>query len=323
MTEQFLPEGERYARESNREMLSGPAALERAMQNGSIVEGMATLCDGRLRLQVDLGCARGFIEPQEALLCRVGEVRKDIAIVSRVGKPVAVRILSLERRGGEWIAQLSRRAAQADCVRQYLSGLRPGDLIPAKVTHMEPFGAFLDIGCGISSLLSVDQISVSRISHPRDRLICGQNLTVAIRSIDRESGRIYVTLRELLGTWTENAAAFEAGQTVSGIIRSVESYGAFVELTPNLAGLSELRSEEHAQELRGLIGKSAAVYIKSILPERMKIKLVIIDAGACTPPPKKLRYFIDPARTPHLDRWIYSPPSSHRIIETRFEESVS
>ena len=318
----FKPEGELYNTQENRDFLSSPAGLERAMLSGSIVEGIATVCDSSLRLHVDLQCAQGILEPQEALLCRAGESRKDIAIVSRVGKPVAVRILALEKREGGLVARLSRRMAQEDCMRRYLASLRPGDLIPARVTHLESFGALLDIGCGLSSLLSVDCISVSRISHPRDRLSCGMSLTVAVRSVDRESGRIYATLRELLGTWEENAALFEVGQTVTGVIRSVESYGVFVELTPNLAGLAEVRSEEHAAELRGMIGKGAAVYIKNIVPERMKIKLVLIDAGNCAPAPRRLAYYVDPEATPHLSDWIYSPPGSRKLIETRFDVPV-
>ena len=42
----------------------------------------------------------------------------------------------------------------------------------------------------------------------------------------------------MLGTWAENAALFSPGQTVTGVVRSVEDYGIFVELTPNLAGLA-------------------------------------------------------------------------------------
>lgn len=56
-----------------------------------------------------------------------------------------------------------------------------------------------------------------------------------------EDGRICLSQRELLGTWEENASLFEQGETVAGIVRSVEDYGIFVELTPNLAGLAEFR----------------------------------------------------------------------------------
>ena len=107
--------------------------------------------------------------------------------------------------------------------------------------HLEHFGAFVDIGCGVVSLLSIDCISVSRISHPRDRFYVGMHIRAAVRSIERsdegEMRRIYVTHRELLGTWEENAVDFSVGQTVAGTVRSVEDYGVFVELTPNLRDL--------------------------------------------------------------------------------------
>ena len=317
MNQIYKPEGSRIATRENREYLASLAGLERAMNDGAIIEGIVTLCDSRLCLHVDLHGIKGIIEPEDALYCRVGEERKDIAIITRVGKPVSVRVIGLESYGGTTVARLSRRLAQEDCIRHYLADRTPGDIIPAKVTHLEPFGAFLDIGCGVSSLLSVDCISVSRISHPRDRLQCGEELHVVIKSIDRESGRMYVTLRELLGTWEENVASFEAGQTVAGIIRSVESYGVFVELAPNLAGLAELR-ENAADELRAKIGLSTAVYIKSIVPERMKIKLVLIDSCTAPPPPPHLTYYINTSTTAHISHWLYSPPRAPKVIETVF-----
>lgn len=318
MIELFKPEGTLLHTAENREFLSSPSGLERAMSTETILESVAILCDSDLCLHVELPCAHGIIEPEETVYCREGDARKDIAIITRVGKPVAFCVLALEWQNGELIAHLSRRMAQKKCTERYLSSLRSGDLIPSKVTHMEPFGAFLDIGCGVSSLLSVDCISVSRIAHPKDRLKCGDSLTVAVKSADAQSGRIYVTLKELLGTWEENAQKFKVGQTVSGIVRSVESYGVFVELAPNLAGLAELR-EGSATELQGMIGKRVAVYIKSIVPERMKIKLILVDSCATETPPPKLKYYVDTNQTKHLSRWIYSPENGKKVVETVFD----
>ncbi len=316
----YYPEGILSETQENSELTSSLTGLEFAMANRRVVEGRATLCDEDLTLHVDFGSCRGIMPPDEVLLRRADEARKDIAVISRVGKPLAAVVTGFEKRGGETVAVLSRRLAQQDCRREYLAELRPGDLIPARVTHLEPFGAFLDIGCGIVSLLTVDCISVSRISHPRDRLWVGMDLTVVVKSVDPLTGRIYTTLRELLGTWQENAARFAVGQTVTGVLRSVEPYGIFVELAPNLAGLAEAHSEKHALDIRAQIGRGAAVYIKNILPERMKIKLVLIDTGFPPPRPRELPYFITLANTVHLSRWQYSPPESAKKIEIDFDE---
>jgi small subunit ribosomal protein S1 len=186
------------------------------------------------------------------------------------------------------------------------------------VTHLDRFGAFVDIGCGIPSLLSIDCISVSRISHPSDRLYSGQKLDVIVKSNDTESGRIFVTLKELLGTWEENANEFCVGQTVSGIVRSIESYGVFVELSPNLAGLAELR-EDNAYFESIEVGDAVSVYIKSIIPDKMKIKLVLIDLNSYKSKPNPIRYFINTKEVSHLDSWRFSPDRCPRVIETVFE----
>ncbi len=318
MNEIYAPEGTLLRTAENREYISSPAGLERAMNEGRILESTALLCDSEMRLHVDLYGMRGIIEKRDALYCRWGEEVKDIAVITRVGKPICFKVTGFSRMDGEPVALLSRREAQAECYHNYLSCLSPGDIIPATVTHMESFGAFMDVGCGLSSLLSVDSISVSRISHPSDRLKVGQSVHTVVKAIDHPKQRIFVSMRELLGTWEENAARFEAGQTVAGIVRSVESYGVFVELAPNLAGLAELREGDKNASV-AVAGQYAAVYIKSIIPDRMKIKLVLIDAYKGEPPKSELRYFVDCEKTTHIDRWRYSPSNAHKVVETVFE----
>lgn len=309
----YKPEGYLISATENHELLSSLSALERAQERGRILESTALLCDESFTLHFDLYGIRGRMPRSELQYNREGEETKDIAVLTRVGKPTCFKIIGFRRtRNGEIYAVLSRKAAQKECYERFICGLMPGDILPARVTHLEPFGAFVDIGCGIISLLSIDTISVSRISHPRDRFSPGDRIYVAVKSID-STGRIYVTQKELLGTWEENAAHFSVGQTVVGVVRSIESYGIFVELAPNLAGLAERKEGIE-------VGTQAAVYIKSILYEKMKIKLVIIDArnDACERMP--IRYFIDPKRTTHIDRWQYSPSESRKQIETDFSK---
>lgn len=325
MINTYMPEGRIYADAQNRELISCRQGLERAMAQGIILEAPALMCDSQMNLRVDLHGIVGIIPREEVTYCRDGETVKDIAIITRVGKPVCFKVVDIYELGGRVYATLSRRLAQIECIRSYISDLIPGDIIPARVTHLESFGAFVDIGCGVISLLSVDCISVSRISHPSDRLFPGMNISVVVKSIDAESGRIFVTMRELLGTWEENAARFCAGQTVAGIIRSVEDYGVFIELSPNLAGLAELREDmqrpsDAMPSGRYLYsGQVAAVYIKSIIPERMKIKLVLIDFYKGEAAKTGFDYFIDTDKVLHIDRWRYSPTCCPRIVETVFE----
>lgn len=304
----YLPEGSLIGSDINNYYTSSLKTLEKAMEKGVILEAVATVCDcADMSLRVDFGFAVGIIPKEEAMFA---DEMKDIAVITRVGKPVCFKIKKILYNESPVRVILSRRDAQIDCAENFTARLIPGDIIRASVTHLDPFGAFVDIGCGIISLITVDCISVSRIFHPSDRLYVGQTVYAAVKSIDRESGRIYMTLREMLGTWEENAESFTSFSSVAGIVRSIEDYGIFVELSPNLAGLAEVRPGVE-------IGDFCTVYIKNIIPDRMKIKLVIIDSrpGATVTP---LTYFIDTTRTKHIDYWRYSPQFCKKVIETRF-----
>ena len=306
----YLPEGNYIATSENREYITSIAGLERGMREGKILEAMALMCDGEMNLTVDLCGVKGVMPREEIAYFPDGSAVKDIAVITRVGKPICFKVIGFGRDGdGRNVAFLSRRAAQIECMNSFLMDLIPGDVIGARVTHMEQFGAFVDIGCGIISLLSVDCISVSRISHPKDRFKVGMPIRAVIKSIDRETGRIYVTHKELLGTWAENAAMFSVGQTVAGVVRSIEDYGVFVELTPNLAGLAESRDGVE-------VGQCAAVYVKNIVPERMKVKLVIVDTQRNEIIPSEPNYL--DGGILHMSRWEYSPPDCPKRIFSDF-----
>ena len=305
---QYTPEGILFHTKRNTDMTTGTAALTRAMEHNEILEARAVLCDSGHNLIVDLGCMKGVIPREEGALGIAEGTTRDIAVISRVGKPVCftVKKITSDCHGLPY-ATLSRRDVQQRCMEQYISRLRCGDVIDGRITHLEPFGAFVDIGCGIPSLMSIDTMSVSRIAHPSDRFTVGMDIKAVV--LRREpQGRISLSHRELLGTWEENAALFHVGETVTGTVRSVEEYGVFVEIMPNLAGLAERRDGIEP-------GCGASVYIKSMIPERMKIKLVLVDTFRCDTPPSPPHYFFSGA---HMDRFVYSPPSAEKRIETVF-----
>ena len=303
----YLPEGRRIDTYENLEQLSSLKSLNDAMRDGKILEARATVCDQSHNLIVDLGFMKGIIRREEgAIGIREGKVR-DIAVISRVNRPVCfvVKGFTKDPKGNN-IAVLSREEAQIRCQNNYISKLKTGDIIDAKITHLENFGAFADIGCGIVALIPIDSISVSRIEHPRERFSVGMNIKAIVKSID--GGRISLSHKELLGTWEENASKFTPGETVAGIVRSVESYGAFVELCPNLAGLAE--SKEGVK-----VGEQASVFIKSIIPERMKLKLIIIDTFKYEYNPKEPEYMY---QGNHIDTFLYSPENCDKTVISTF-----
>lgn len=266
--------------------------LRKAKAEGAVLQAPVISCTEEHDLMVDLGCCVGRIPRAETALGISDGTTREIAILSRVGKPVSFRVVEVS--GLETL--LSRRMAQAEAREAFFESRRPGDIIPAVVTGLASFGAFCDIGCGLPALMGIEQISVSRIAHSRERFREDQPIFAVVREMDPESGRVSLSHRELLGTWEENAANFRQGQTVTGIVRSIRDYGAFVELAPNLSGLAEPNFD-----LRP--GDAVSVYIKAVLPQRLKIKLVALrKLDSETLPRQPLKYF----RTEgHMDRWCY------------------
>ncbi|MBQ7010896.1 MAG: S1 RNA-binding domain-containing protein [Clostridia bacterium] len=312
ITHPYRPEGELMHRAENRINLSSADSLRRCMRAGTVLEAPAVSANTDLALEIDLGASmRGIIPKEEAVLLAEGEKFKEISVIGRVGKAVAFKVIGEEAaKDGRPLFILSRRAAQLECKLNYIDCLEAGDVIDCKITHTERYGAFCDVGCGCFALLPVDRISVSRLPHPRERFASGDLIRAIIKHRD-SAGRLFISRRELCGTWEENASLFSVGQTVTGIVRSVESYGAFIELTPNLAGLAEPCNDLEE-------GQYVAVYIKSIIPEKMKVKLVIIDKCPALSAPRPTPVFPIEERE-HVSFWQYNPPSCKKSVETIFD----
>ena len=123
MNNLYLPEGGLISSRANRDYLSSLQGLERAMLGGRILEAYATLCDGNTNLHVDLYVIKGIIEKNECAYSKNGEPINDIAIITRVGKPICFKVIGFTKIHGETVARLSRRAAQQECIQNYLRDL--------------------------------------------------------------------------------------------------------------------------------------------------------------------------------------------------------
>lgn len=136
---------------------------------------------------------------------------------------------------------------------------------------MRKFGAFVEIGGGVVGLLHIEDMSVSRMKSPEERFFIGQKINVMIKSIDRENNKFVLSYKELLGDWDENIKEYTEKTVVEGIVKECDKFknGIFIELKPNLVGLAEYK--EGVQ-----YGQKVNVYIKKIIKERKKIKLLIV-----------------------------------------------
>lgn len=284
-------------------------SLYDAKETGEIIEGKVVRCDEHLNLIVNLGNGiYGTIPYGESELAQ-GKGIKKISVISKVGKTVCFKVVDIDNTDIRDIhITLSRKAAQKEYKEYIDNNIKYGDILDAKVIHSETYGCFLDIGCGLVALLPSDNMSISKVKDARKIFKTGDRLKVVYKLL--ENGKITVTYKELLGTWEENIKyyGFKTNETVIGKVRAVTSFGIFVELTANLSGLAELK--EDIKE-----GDSVTVYIKDIYPERMKVKLSIIDKSEYPYERTEDKYFITDN---HIDSWVYSPAESDREVKTVF-----
>lgn len=149
--------------------------------------------------------------------------------------------------------------------------LQLGMIVEGKITNIRKYGVFVDIGNGVTGLLHIEDISISRIKTPKERFFVGEKIKVLIKNIDLENKRIILSHKELLGNWEENIQEFEEKMVVEGTIKDVDKFknGLFIELKPNLVGLAEYKEGFK-------YGQKVKVYIKKIIKDKKKIKLLIV-----------------------------------------------
>ena len=153
----YLPEGMRLHTMENQTALQSVAALQAAMHRKQILEARAIVCDAAHNLIVELPHMRGIIPREEGAIGIAEGTTREIALIAKAGKPVCFQVQELTTDAdGVPLAILSRRQAQLQCWQEFLSHCTPGDVLPARVTHMEKFGCFVDIGCGIPSMIPID-----------------------------------------------------------------------------------------------------------------------------------------------------------------------
>lgn len=263
----FTPEGWDYdLKEITKE------SIYRFIDNQEILQGRVSRCDENYNLHIELGNGIDGIIPRseiEAINANEKGLPRESLCTGKVNKFVQFKVKEVQKDSNTVI--LSRRDVQKDAIKWVKSELHEGQKINGIVKNIKPYGAFIEIGGGVVGLAHIEDLSVARIKSPAERVKVGQKLDIVVKSIDREEGKVILSYKELLGTWDENVNKFKEGTRVKGIVRETEKNknGIFIELAPNLVGMAE-----YVQNLE--YGQEVDVYIKKIIPEKKKIKLLVV-----------------------------------------------
>lgn len=188
-------------------------------------------------------------------------VRRD-ALINHVGKSLNLRVIEINPDQSRLI--LSQRAAQVEAGEraQILTHLKPGDRVTGQVTNLCDFGAFVDLG-GLEGLIHISELSWGRVGHPADMLQREQDIEVYVLNVDKDNGRIALSLKRLRpDPWETVNMRYRIGQMVEGVVTNVVDFGAFACIEEGLEGLihvSEL-AEGHFLHPRNVVAEGQKIH---------------------------------------------------------------
>ena len=211
------------------------------------------------------------IIPRDEASSLVGEegLVEEKYIVNKKGKvlPVCIKEIIENENGIELI--MSKKILELKVRKWMYMHLKAGVKLKGVVVGLKDYAAFVDVGGGVTGILKLQDMSETRLTNSADMFKLGQRIEVVVKKYDRDTGRIELSYKELMGTFDENVKKFKEGDIVEGVIRNRMKTGVFVELAPNVTGIAE-----HVNGIE--YGQKVLVSIKKINLERKKIKLIII-----------------------------------------------
>jgi small subunit ribosomal protein S1 len=266
-------------------MLSREGAIQAAawetLAEGQVVEGRVTgINKGGVELSVNN--IRAFMPLSHVALFRVD----DQYVTGLLNQKLRVQVVEVDPEDKRLI--VSRKAVleveAAEAREKAFGELVEGKTLTGTVKTIMPYGAFVDIG-GVDGLLHVKDMSHARVEDPRQIVSEGQKLELMVLKVDRETRKIALGLKQVLpDPWADAAAKWPVDSLVSGTIKRLADFGAFVELEPGVEALvpiSEMTFERRIKHPSELLkeGDVTRARVMAVDPSRKRISLSIKRVG--------------------------------------------
>ncbi|MBE6021703.1 MAG: 30S ribosomal protein S1 [Cellulosilyticum sp.] len=198
-----------------------------------------------------------------------------------VGQDIQVEIIEFVPKNRKLVLSGKRLAVQAAKAAKAakVATLEEGQKLQGTVTKLMPYGAFVDLG-GVEGLVHNNDLSWVRIKHPSDVVKEGDKVDVVILSVDKETGKIALSLKDMTtDPWLVDAANLEMGQVVTVEVTRFAAYGAFARITDNVEGLIHISqiSEKRVHKVEDAleIGQKVQAKIVTLDKEAKKVGLSI------------------------------------------------
>lgn len=212
-------------------------------------------------------------------------ILRDTDASTLLGETLVCEVMEIDRSRNRVL--LSRRRVEEGermvALSEAVGNLTPGSKISGKVTRIEEFGAFVNIGHGIEGLVHVSQISRKRVEKVDEHLKVGQDVQTMILEIKEGGKKISLGMKQLEpDPWDEVPHQLSVDAQVTGKVTRLMDFGAFVEVLPGIEGLLHVSqiSTERVQNIQRVlsVGQEVTVRVSNIDPGSQRIGLSRLDA---------------------------------------------
>ncbi|WP_431088242.1 30S ribosomal protein S1 [Paenibacillus sp. 8b26] len=185
------------------------------------------------------------------------------------GRTLRVVVKELDRENNKVIlSQKDVLEAEFEANKlKVMAELKEGQEIVGTVQRLTQFGAFVDVG-GVDGLVHVSEIAWTHVDKPSDAVSEGEQVKVKVLKVDPEKGKISLSMKAAQpGPWESAAGQFNNGDVVTGVVKRLVNFGAFVEIAPGVEGLVHISQISHKH-----IGTP-----QEVLEEGQEVKVKILE----------------------------------------------
>jgi small subunit ribosomal protein S1 len=222
------------------------------------------------------------IEPGIEGLIHVSEMSwiKNITDPSEVvkkGEETDAIVLSVQKEEGKISLGIKQTEHNPwdDVENKYPAGTK----LQVEIKNLTNYGAFVELEPGVEGLIHISDLSwIKKVSHPSEILKKGDSVEATILSLDRESKKITLGVKQLTNNpWESIEKTIPVGSIVTGKISKIMAFGAFVELDNGIEGLIHVTelSDQPFGKVEDIINLEDQIQAKVIKldPEHKKIAL--------------------------------------------------
>ncbi|CAM4316480.1 30S ribosomal protein S1 [Saccharibacillus endophyticus] len=197
------------------------------------------------------------------------------------GRTIRVRVKELDRENNKVILSAKdvlEEEFEANKVK-VMAELQEGQVIEGKVQRLTQFGAFVDVG-GVDGLVHVSEMAWHHVDKPSDAVSEGDSVKVKVLKVDPEKGKISLSIKAATpGPWETASEKFNQGEIISGEVKRLVPFGAFVEIAPGVEGLVHISqiSHKHIGTPQEVLqeGQTVQVKVLDVNPSEKRISLSI------------------------------------------------